>query len=148
LTHAENGAFFADSLALQQRNCLAIGVQGFNKKSLGVQISSYLQKIVAPDMSYFGVYSADIIKLAYANMHPLTHWNRLDLDVSKVKADKKIIMSESEGPIYKPKLSKGSIHQPNLSEGPIIKPKQSEGSIINPKESEAPNIKCQSKKKN
>ena len=52
-------------------------------------------------MSYFGAYLADIIKLAYANMHPLTHWNKLDN--SKTTSSKKEVISDSEGPVYKPK---------------------------------------------
>lgn len=67
-----------DNLLNCQSNCLGIGIQGFNESSLGENIVRRLDNIVAPDVTFFN-YSADIIKLAYANMHPLTFWNRANV---------------------------------------------------------------------
>jgi hypothetical protein len=78
----------AKSLPSQQPNSLSIGVQGFNEKSFGPDVSNLLQNIVAPDMSYFGHYKSDVIKMAYANMHPLSHWccvGRLDSNIPFVQ---------------------------------------------------------------
>lgn len=91
----------AKTLSSQRPNSLTIGVQGFNKKSLGPDISTLLQNIVAPDMSYFGHYKSDVIKMAYANMHPLSHWccvGRLDSKIPIVQDFS--MMSDSERSAY------------------------------------------------
>lgn len=80
MTHADGEDFKAQLLANRKAQCLGIGVQGFNGQSLGPDIAQLLEGIVSPDMSYFGKYDADIIKAAYSHMHPLTHWNKAELD--------------------------------------------------------------------
>ena len=92
----------AKALSSQQSNSLAIGVQGFNEQSLGLNISNLLQNIVAPDMSYFGYYKADVIKLAYGNMHPLCHHNQVGrLDTNVPDLGDFSMMSDSESSVYK-----------------------------------------------
>ena len=97
MTHAVGEKFKAVSLAERKASCIGIGIQGFNKDFLGQEVTKILEGIVSPDMSYFGKYDADIIKLAYSHMHPLTHWNlamEQDLSVDECSS----LSSDSEDP--------------------------------------------------
>lgn len=98
MTHASGGEFQAHSLSERKASCIAIGIQGFNRESLGQDVANLLEDIVAPDMSYFGRYDADIIKLAYSHMHPLTHWNVTPDLTHEMDVDPPSSVSDKEDP--------------------------------------------------
>ena len=80
MTHAVGEKFKAVILEERKASCIGIGIQSFNPEAFGTTLTNLLDAIVSPDMSYFGKYNSDIIKLAYSHMHPLTHWNEATED--------------------------------------------------------------------
>jgi hypothetical protein len=95
MTHASGEKFKASPLAERKESCIGIGIQGFNEKSLGEDVSKLLESIVSPDMSYFGKYESHIVQLAYSHMHPLTHWN-MAVDAPPEKGQSEAESSEHE----------------------------------------------------
>ena len=76
-SHAKGASFEVEAMSQQQSNCLGIGIEGFNKKSIDAKIIGILDEIVSYDSDFFN-YTADTIKMEYSQMHPLRFWNTTD----------------------------------------------------------------------